>query len=144
MDTDRTVRWRSWSGTIENARANSMKQRKWKAPETFLETEPGVFTNNKYRVTKVLRKVRDVDCVLLMISSSDGLARHDWRDMQWIKNELVGPETEGIEIYPAESRLYDPSNQYILYVFNKIPIGIFEGRCVIDADRAVSPQRGLA
>jgi hypothetical protein len=42
---------------------------------------------------------------------------HDWRDMQRIKNELVGPECEGVELFPSESRLIDTSNQYHMYVF---------------------------
>ena len=29
----------------------------------------------------------------------------DWRHFQQIKNELVGPECEAVELYPAESRL---------------------------------------
>lgn len=40
--------------------------------------------------------------------------RHDWRDFQQIKNELCGPESEAVEIYPAESRLVDTSNEYHL------------------------------
>lgn len=41
--------------------------------------------------------------------------RH-WRHMQRIKNELCGPECEGVELYPAESRLLDEANQYHLFV----------------------------
>jgi len=40
----------------------------------------------------------------------------DWRHMQQIKNELVGPEYEGIELYPAESRLVDTANQFHMWV----------------------------
>jgi hypothetical protein len=40
----------------------------------------------------------------------------DWRDFQEIKNQLVGPECEGIELYPAESRLVDTANKYHLFV----------------------------
>jgi hypothetical protein len=40
---------------------------------------------------------------------------HDWRDLQRIKNELVGPECEAVELYPAESRLVDTANQYHLW-----------------------------
>lgn len=55
--------------------------------------------------------------VHLSIKDHDRSTRHDWRDFQRIKNELVGPEFEAIEIYPAESRLVDTANQYHLYVF---------------------------
>ncbi len=52
---------------------------------------------------------------------------HNWADFQQIKNQLVGPENEGIEIYPAESRLVDMAPQYHLWVFAdptvRIPTG---------------------
>jgi hypothetical protein len=41
-----------------------------------------------------------------------------WRDLQRIKNDLVGPECEAVQLFPAESRLVDTSNQYHLYVCN--------------------------
>ncbi len=41
---------------------------------------------------------------------------HDWRAMQWIKNQLVGEECEAVEVFPAESRLVDTCNQYHLWV----------------------------
>lgn len=39
----------------------------------------------------------------------------DWRIKQEIKNALVGPEREACELFPAESRLVDESNQYHLW-----------------------------
>lgn len=39
-----------------------------------------------------------------------------WRILQRIKNEVIGPEHEAVELYPAESRLVDTSNQYHLWV----------------------------
>jgi len=44
-------------------------------------------------------------------------ARHDWREFQQIKNDLIGEEWEGVELYPAESRLVDPSNRFFLFCF---------------------------
>lgn len=52
----------------------------------------------------------------LSFKTLDKQPRHDWREMQRIKNELVGEEFEAVEIYPAESRLVDTSNQYHLWV----------------------------
>jgi hypothetical protein len=47
--------------------------------------------------------------------------------MQKIKNLIVGPENEGVELFPAESRLVDTANQYHLWVFERpdvrFPIG---------------------
>jgi hypothetical protein len=59
----------------------------------------------------------------------------DWRDLQQIKNMIVGPEHEGMEIFPAESRLVDSANQYHLWVFKdktfRLPFG-FNTRYVED------------
>jgi hypothetical protein len=69
--------------------------------------------------------------IWLSIKNRDRTARHDWREFQRIKNELVGEEREAIEIYPAESRLNDEADQFHLYVFPEeiqIPIGYFERR----------------
>jgi len=55
------------------------------------------------------------DLIHLSIRSTDRDARHDWRDFQRIKNELVGVEEEAIELYPAESRLVDGTNQFHLW-----------------------------
>ena len=56
----------------------------------------------------------------------DKTAIHDWRHFQEIKNELVSPDCEAIEIYPNEDRLVDTANQYHLFVFPKnynLPFG---------------------
>lgn len=52
----------------------------------------------------------------LSIKRNDKDWMHDWRELQRVKNEVVGPEREAVEIYPAESRLVDTSNQYHLWV----------------------------
>lgn len=74
--------------------------------------------------------------VHLSIKRRDKQPCRDWRDFQRIKNELVGPEAEGVEIYPAESRLVDLAAQFHLWVFTtgKLPFGFDEGRLVSDAD----------
>jgi hypothetical protein len=70
----------------------------------------------------------------------------DWRHMQEIKNQLVGEECEGCELYPAESRLRDSANQFWMYVFNdptvRFPFGMF-GRMVADDDFKNTKQRKL-
>lgn len=58
--------------------------------------------------------------VYLSIKTRDKQARHDWRELQRIKNELVGEEVEAVEVYPAESRLVDTSNQYHLFCFPEL------------------------
>jgi len=52
------------------------------------------------------------------------------RDLQQIKNQLMGPACEGGELLLAESRLVDTSHQYHLWVIEearyRLPFG-FEG-----------------
>lgn len=52
----------------------------------------------------------------LSIKRRDKREIHDWRDLQRIKNELIGRTFEAVELYPAESRLVDSSNQYHIFV----------------------------
>jgi hypothetical protein len=81
--------------------------------------------------------------VHLSIKRRDKLPIHDWRDIQRIKNELVGPEIEGMELYPAESRLVDTANQYHIWCFPNatFPFGFHEGRLVTEAESDGSKQR---
>jgi len=61
----------------------------------------------------------------------------DWRHFQKIKNQLVGEECEGIELYPAESRLVDTNNKYHIWCHTdpkfRFPVG-FDYRRVEDSD----------
>lgn len=72
--------------------------------------------------------------IRLSIRRLDRAPIHDWRDLQAIKNELVGPECEAVELYPAESRLVDTANQYWLWCYNdptyRFPFGFSDGRRV--------------
>lgn len=100
-----------------------------------------VFLNDKYQVIR-----RDMgDMIYLSIKRRDRESIHDWRDFQAIKNELVGPENEAVELYPAESRVVDTANQYHLWVFKdptyRIPFGFQGGRVVTDIEVGGSKQR---
>jgi hypothetical protein len=88
----------------------------------------------------------DGGMIQLGINAIDGTARHDWREFQWIKNQLAGEECEAFELYPAESRLMDPSNYYTLWCFpgvRQIKVGMRDTRRVYDAEESYAPQRGL-
>jgi hypothetical protein len=85
--------------------------------------------------------------VHLSIKRLDRAPIHDWRDLQAIKNQLVGPENEALELYPAESRCVDSANQFHLWVCRdptiRFPFG-FPGRYVSDTDLlGKSKQRPL-
>jgi hypothetical protein len=73
-------------------------------------------------------------------------AVRDWRHLQQIKNEICGPQREAMEMFPAESRLVDTSNQYHLWVLaegHRFPFG-YQQRAVIASkpseDRYVPQQ----
>lgn len=88
-----------------------------------------VFRNDRYQVNVQFPETSP-GFVHLSIKRIDREPIHDWRDLQAIKNMLVGPEHEGIELYPKESRLVDTANQYHLWVLrvrgNILPIGFTE------------------
>ena len=109
-----------------------------------------VWANDVYQVT--LRRKEDLvfgthgGMIQLGINALDGTARQDWREFQAIKNQLAGPECESFELYPAESRLLDPSNYYTLWCFpglKRIKVGV-DYRRVYPASEALAPQRALA
>lgn len=53
--------------------------------------------------------------VHLSIRRQDRGAVVSWRDLERIKAELVGSEAEGVEVFPASSRLMDAANQRHLF-----------------------------
>lgn len=88
-----------------------------------------LYKNDKYQVAVFRDEGPDGDASMIHLSIKriDRQPVHDWRELQQIKNMLVGPECEGIELYPAESRLVDTANQYHLWVCSdpmfRIPVG---------------------
>ena len=92
-----------------------------------------VWLNDLYQVS--VRK--DKSLTHLSIKRIDRGPCKDWRHFQQIKNELCGPEMEGVELYPAESRLVDSANQYHLWVVTEkgfqFPFG-WRVRAVTDGD----------
>lgn len=100
-----------------------------------------VLKNDTYQVvTRVLETVDDSpNLVHLSIKRIDKEAIHDWRELQEIKNQLVGAECEGVELYPAESRRVDTANQYHLWVWDSKDFRIgfgFQERLVTGEDVA--------
>lgn len=98
-----------------------------------------IVLNSIYQVSVFLQCVEPYgEIVHLSIKTHDRQPRHDWRELQRIKNEICGAECEGVEIFPAESRLVDTANQYHLYVFrdHRLPFGFQE--------RLVSEESGVA
>jgi hypothetical protein len=50
------------------------------------------------------------------IFRADGEPIHNWSVLQGIKNEIVGPEYEAVELYPAQSRLMNLECCYHLWI----------------------------
>ncbi len=104
-----------------------------------------VYMNDRYQVN-LQRAVAPFgshvgDVLWLSVKRRDKAPVHDWRDLQQIKNLIVGPEHEGFEVYPAESRLVDAANQYHLWVFVdpkvRLPVG-FQERETMGAGQAAA------
>ena len=89
------------------------------------------FTGDDYinDIYRVLHHDKNGPCERLSIRRLDGAPCNSWSDFQQIKNELLGPEVEAIQVYPAESRLLDTDNVYHLFVVN-IKVGFNFGRAV--------------
>jgi hypothetical protein len=112
--------------------------------ETLLEQEARnnrLFVNSRYQVA--MRECGGTT-VHLSIKRIDQTEVHDWRDLQRIKDELVGPECEAVELYPANSRLVDTANQYHLWCSHdpafRFPLG-FPAGLVVDEVGGGAHQR---
>jgi hypothetical protein len=103
VNPDRTIDWR-------------------KQPHKF-------WRNETYFVSAVLKEDNEIG--LISIRRHDWKPCSDWRDKQAIKNQILGPEWEAAELYPAESRVQDQGNWYHLQVMPKgkqFPFGFLETR----------------
>jgi len=96
-----------------------------------------MYANDTYQVLVERRG----DFIHMCIRRHDGHPCKDWKDLQQIKNEIVGPEYEAAELFPAESRLVDTSNEYHLWVHPtpgyRFPFGFTANRCVIETPPGV-------
>jgi hypothetical protein len=108
----------------------------------MLLTPIKVFQNNLYRVELVHTPPTTPTFTHLSIMRLDGGTCNEWSHLQTIKNEIVGPEYEAIELFPAESRLVNTGNQYHLWVHSdpafRFPLG-WSQRMVFSALPIVGP-----
>jgi hypothetical protein len=97
-------------------------------------------------VTAAVHKISD-QVVHISYHRRDRAPIRDWRIGQRIKSQLAGPEWEGVELYPAESRVVDTSNEYHLYAFaGDLPFGFTDGERATQAqlDEVTGPYGGSA
>jgi hypothetical protein len=121
-------KWTQWSAAVMKSTGLSLEQVQNLYHDEFLAGE--TWMNALYVVIKTQLKSGFTH---LSIRRTDRAACRDWRDFQQIKNELCGKEREGVELYPAESRLVDTANQFHIWVLPEkfvVPIGYFFGRQV--------------
>jgi hypothetical protein len=90
-----------------------------------------IYSNDTYQVVVE----RNSSLIHMCIRRHDCQPCTDWKDRQQIKNELIGPEYEAVELFPAESRLIDTNNEYHLWVHPNLgfrfPFGFSSNRCVV-------------
>jgi hypothetical protein len=87
----------------------------------------------------------------LSIKRLDKMPVMDWRDLQAIKSQLCGDEAEAIQLFPAESRKVDTSNQYHLWVFMRsgtqslprLPVGWTTSMVLDEAATGKAKQRPM-
>lgn len=135
---------------VERAEAIMYAVTPW-TPFVEVKIHPGIASEGFQRSFKNSRYTvywRDVPSdyghlVHLSIKRVDLNPIHDWRDMQRIKNEILGPEEEAMELYPAESRLMDTANQYHLWAFlgMRAPFGYESQRIVMEQGEIGGKQR---
>jgi len=103
---------------------DKMTDEDWQREADRLNSDE-IWVNDIYQVN--IAWMKDSELWHLSVKRHDKDTIHDWRHLQQIKNELIGPENEGIELYPAESRLVDSANQYHLWVNPdpkmRVPVG---------------------
>lgn len=58
--------------------------------------------------------------VHLAVASLSGV-RPTWHEMQRIKDEICGPESVGVEIYPPRSEIVDGADMFHLFVGARLP-----------------------
>jgi hypothetical protein len=94
-----------------------------------------MWVNSRYQVQRHCGE----SLVYLSVKRIDQQPIESWRDLQRIKNELVGPSHEGVELYPAEDRKHDAANQRHVYVSTdptfRFPFG-YDERSVAAPDAA--------
>ncbi|HEY3900422.1 MAG TPA: hypothetical protein VGM54_17575 [Chthoniobacter sp.] len=116
-----------------NGRAPTLQEKLFWIEEKVRQTATwDIFRNNLYLV--VIESTSPL--VHLCIRRHDGQPCTNWNHLQQIKTELIGAEHEAVELFPAESRLINTTNEYHLWAHPKsgyrFPFGFSWTRFVMD------------
>ena len=100
-----------------------------------------IYTVIKYDCSRVGEKLENwPEMWWLSIKRNDKEIIRDWRELQEIKNILIGAENEAVELFPAESRKVDTANQYHLFVLKdknlRFPFGYYR-REILNSQEAL-------
>ncbi|HRH85667.1 MAG TPA: hypothetical protein PLO41_02360 [Rubrivivax sp.] len=138
--------WEAWAGALDHRLANS-RIAMHRVDAASMPLAP--FHAATLEIVRTHFGEENGDMFWLSIKRRDRAPVHDWRELQQIKNMIVGDEHEGFEVYPAESRLVDTANQYHVWVFVdpavRLPVG-YGQREVMDCGAAAAVgawQRGF-
>jgi hypothetical protein len=107
-----------------------------------------VFVNSRYQVN--VRKYRapagfpDIGHLSIKRLDKGIVGREGYRDFMRIKDEIVGPEYEAVQIFPARFDEIDTANQYHLWVFldpsYRLPFG-WHGRRIVSSEQPVGGKQ---
>lgn len=115
--------------------------------EAMILEEGEIWMNDLYVVHVTRGDSGDV--AHLGVRRTDRGVEFPWRDLQRIKTQLAGAETEAVELFPAESRLVDTANHRWLWCLppgERLPVGFNDGRHITgpeDAKRIGAGQANL-
>jgi len=128
----------SYFSGVFNGRLPSLQERlAWIEKQVLQLLSWDIYCNEIYQVMVE----KNGPLIHMCIRRHDGQPCKDWRDHQQIKSQLIGPEYEAVELFPAESRLIDTTNEYHLWVHPspsyRFPLGFTSNRCVIDSPPAL-------
>lgn len=73
-----------------------------------------VWVNNLYTATVQRDPKGKVNSI--SVHRHDRSALRDWRHLQYIKNDIAGPEADAFERFPPESQLVDTANESWIWV----------------------------
>jgi len=98
------------------------------------QTRSQKWENSKYKVTfdKQCDHIHpnwpeNLACWYISFSMKDGGHMLDWREIQDMKNQVVGEKHEAVMLFPTDNRCMDTVNQFHLYIIGdegvEFPVG---------------------
>jgi hypothetical protein len=105
----RTAIWGIWKDQSEWL---FLHEGNWRTPGRFIKA----WTNHVFVVQLSMEDTSIGQVAHLWVRRNDGLPVL-WHELQRIKNELVGPERVGVEVFPAQSQLVDVAPMYHIWIY---------------------------